>query len=79
MTGCTPPSFHFCPCCAGGLERREDNGQPRLVCRECGKILYLNPAVGVAAHPQEPGGITLPLSSYPFLVVNFYRKVNKQQ
>ncbi|MFH1595705.1 MAG: zinc ribbon domain-containing protein, partial [Pseudomonadota bacterium] len=45
---CNPPSFRFCPCCGGELAPRRVNGYERLVCRGCGKVLYLNPAVGVA-------------------------------
>src|SRR4030043_76357 len=45
---CNPPSFRFCPCCGGELEKREVNGQPRLVCGRCRQVLYVNPAVGVA-------------------------------
>jgi 8-oxo-dGTP diphosphatase len=45
---CTPPSFRFCPCCGGELEKCELNGQPRLVCGRCRQVLYVNPAVGVA-------------------------------
>jgi 8-oxo-dGTP diphosphatase len=54
---CNPSSYRFCPCCGGGLEKREVNGQTRLVCRECGKILYLNPAVGVAVVVRRGGDI----------------------
>ena len=45
---CNPPSFRFCPCCGGELEPRRVNGQARLVCRDCARVLYVNPAVGVA-------------------------------
>jgi len=45
---CNPPSFRYCPCCGGVLERRLRDGLERLVCRDCGKVLYVNPAVGVA-------------------------------
>jgi len=45
---CTPPSFRFCPCCGGALGKRPINEHERLVCRDCGQILYINPAVGVA-------------------------------
>jgi 8-oxo-dGTP diphosphatase len=48
MSGCTPTFFRFCPCCGGGLHQRRVNGRDRLVCRRCGRVLYLNPAVGVA-------------------------------
>jgi 8-oxo-dGTP diphosphatase len=45
---CNPPAFRFCPCCGGELTKRPPGGQERLVCRECGRVLYRNPAVGVA-------------------------------
>jgi ADP-ribose pyrophosphatase YjhB (NUDIX family) len=45
---CNPPSFRFCPCCGGALETKVLKGHERLLCRDCGKVLYLNPAVGVA-------------------------------
>jgi 8-oxo-dGTP diphosphatase len=45
---CNPPSFCFCPCCGGGLAKEQRGEGGPLVCRECGRRLYLNPAVGVA-------------------------------
>src|SRR5208337_2841407 len=45
---CNPPSFRFCPCCGGPLERRPLGGRDRLACRDCRRVLYVNPAVGVA-------------------------------
>ena len=45
---CTPPHYRFCPCCGGLLATRPRGGRDRLVCQECRKVLYLNPAVGVA-------------------------------
>jgi len=45
---CTPSAFRFCPCCGGSLASEARGKQSRLVCRQCRKILYLNPAVGVA-------------------------------
>jgi 8-oxo-dGTP diphosphatase len=45
---CNPPSFRFCPCCGGKLATRARGGRERLVCRDCRRVLYLNPAVGVA-------------------------------
>jgi ADP-ribose pyrophosphatase YjhB (NUDIX family) len=43
------PAFRFCPVCAGPLELRQlKAGDPsRLVCRNCGHILYLDPKVAV--------------------------------
>jgi 8-oxo-dGTP diphosphatase len=45
---CNPPQYRFCPCCGGPLETRPRGDRDRLVCRECRKVLYINPAVGVA-------------------------------
>jgi 8-oxo-dGTP diphosphatase len=45
---CNPPSFRFCPCCGGELANRPRGGRDRLVCRGCRRVLYVNPAVGVA-------------------------------
>jgi 8-oxo-dGTP diphosphatase len=45
---CTPSLYRFCPCCGGLLAQEIRRGQPRLVCRDCRQILYVNPAVGVA-------------------------------
>lgn len=42
------PEFRFCPRCGGPLEQKEINGHPRLVCQSCGRVHYVNPAVGVA-------------------------------
>lgn len=45
---CNPSGFSYCPCCGGSLATRRRGDRDRLVCRECNKVLYLNPAVGVA-------------------------------
>lgn len=45
---CNPLSYRFCPCCGGALEKRRLNDHERLVCRDCRRVLYVNPAVGVA-------------------------------
>ena len=45
---CNPPSFRFCPCCGGELAHQLRGERERLVCRHCRRVLYLNPAVGVA-------------------------------
>lgn len=42
------PDFRFCPRCGGGLGQRNGDGRPRLVCQACGRVHYVNPAVGVA-------------------------------
>jgi 8-oxo-dGTP diphosphatase len=38
----------FCEHCAGPLRPAELGGHRRLACRQCGRIRYRNPAVGVA-------------------------------
>jgi len=43
-----PSELRFCPACGGRLVPREANGRLRPVCQACGRIHYLNPAVGVA-------------------------------
>jgi 8-oxo-dGTP diphosphatase len=48
MVSCNSPNYRFCPCCGGPLEKRPRGGQSRLVCRQCARVLYVNPAVGVA-------------------------------
>jgi len=45
---CNPPSYRFCPCCGGPLARQRRGDRDRLLCRDCGWVLYVNPAVGVA-------------------------------
>jgi len=47
MSG-NPRDYRFCPCCAGVLESRRQGDRDRLMCRDCGRVLYVNPAVGVA-------------------------------
>lgn len=44
-------TYRFCPSCAGSLESRLlKNGDPeRLVCSQCGFVLYLDPKVAVGA------------------------------
>ena len=45
---CNSSDFSYCPCCGGRLETRRRGDRDRLVCRECQRVLYVNPAVGVA-------------------------------
>ena len=42
-------SYRFCPSCAGLLESRllKDGDPERLVCSQCGFVLYLDPKVAV--------------------------------
>lgn len=48
LLDCPPSAFRFCPGCGGVLNVREIHHHSRLVCRDCGRVLYRNPAVGVA-------------------------------
>ncbi len=45
---CNPSAFSYCPCCGGRLETRPRGDRERLVCGDCQRVLYINPAVGVA-------------------------------
>jgi ADP-ribose pyrophosphatase YjhB (NUDIX family) len=45
---CNAVDFHFCPCCGGRLETQRRGDRDRLACRDCQRVLYVNPAVGVA-------------------------------
>ena len=42
-------AFRFCPPCGGPLESRllKDGDPPRLVCRACGFVFYLDPKLAV--------------------------------
>ena len=55
------PEYRFCPLCAGRLEGRIiKEGEPeRLVCGECGFVLYLGPKLVVGAIFELDGGIVL--------------------
>jgi 8-oxo-dGTP diphosphatase len=45
---CNSSNFHYCPCCGGPLETQRRGDRDRLACRACRRVLYVNPAVGVA-------------------------------
>jgi 8-oxo-dGTP diphosphatase len=45
---CNHSAFRYCPCCGGPLATKRRGDRDRLVCRECERVLYVNPAVGVA-------------------------------
>jgi 8-oxo-dGTP diphosphatase len=45
---CNSSEFRYCPCCGGLLEARRRGDRDRLVCGACNRVLYINPAVGVA-------------------------------
>ena len=49
-------AFKFCPLCKGTLEKRQIDGQKRLVCSKCGWIYYENPlpvAICVARNKEN--------------------------
>jgi 8-oxo-dGTP diphosphatase len=54
---CNSPSFRFCPCCGGLLETRPRGDRDRLVCGACRRVLYVNPAVGVAVVVRRDAAI----------------------
>lgn len=45
---CNPSGFAYCPCCGGALAGQHRGDRDRLVCSACRRVLYINPAVGVA-------------------------------
>ena len=45
---CNSSDFRYCPCCGGLLSTQRRGDRDRLVCRECRRVRYVNPAVGVA-------------------------------
>jgi ADP-ribose pyrophosphatase YjhB (NUDIX family) len=55
-----PESYRYCPVCAGALERRvlKPTEPERLVCTQCGHVLYIDPKVAVgtiiAVHGDAP-------------------------
>jgi 8-oxo-dGTP diphosphatase len=53
--------YRHCPRCGGELEERVvmEHDPPRLVCRACGFVFYLDPKVAVGAICRTPGGIVL--------------------
>lgn len=55
------PEYGFCPRCAGRLEERVlKEGEPeRLVCGNCGFVLYLGPKLVAGAIFELDGGIVL--------------------
>lgn len=54
---CNSSAFSYCPCCGGSLATQRRGDRDRLVCRECNRVLYVNPAVGVAVVIRRGGGI----------------------
>jgi ADP-ribose pyrophosphatase YjhB (NUDIX family) len=54
-----PEEPRFCQQCAGPLRPVECAGHRRLRCRQCGRIAYRNPAVGVAVVVMQAGRLLL--------------------
>jgi len=56
-----PGEWKYCPRCRGELLRRvpEGDDRPRLVCAECGTVVYENPAPCVCAIVESGGKILL--------------------
>jgi 8-oxo-dGTP diphosphatase len=54
---CNPANFSHCPCCGEPLETRRRGDRERLVCAACHRVLYVNPAVGVAVVVRRGGEI----------------------
>lgn len=56
---CPPTAFRYCPCCGQLLEKQRRDNRERLVCRTCQRVVYLNPAVGVAVIVRRGNEILL--------------------
>jgi 8-oxo-dGTP diphosphatase len=54
-----PDEPRFCQQCAGPLRPVERVGRRRLLCQQCGRIAYRNPAVGVAVVVVQEGCLLL--------------------
>jgi ADP-ribose pyrophosphatase YjhB (NUDIX family) len=55
------PPLRFCPVCGGRLAEKQldTEDRPRLVCDDCGYILYRNPKLVVGALPLKDGRVIL--------------------
>ncbi|MGQ9857156.1 MAG: NUDIX hydrolase [Thermodesulfobacteriota bacterium] len=55
------PGYKFCPKCASSLERRslKPGEPPRLVCRGCGFVFYLDSKVAAGTIPVLDGKVVL--------------------
>src|SRR5918998_3342991 len=53
--------FRFCPLCGSDLQEvlLETEHRPRLVCGDCGHILYINPKVVSGTLPVQDGKVWL--------------------
>lgn len=56
-----PPEYNFCPRCTGNLENRvlKEDEPERLVCGECGFVLYLGPKLVAGSIFELDGRIVL--------------------
>jgi len=61
MTGPISLPLAFCPTCGGRLEQRyvAEELRDRLVCTQCERIHYINPAVVAGVIPVADGGVWL--------------------
>lgn len=55
------PGFKFCPKCGSALEKRrlKEFEPERLLCPDCGYVMYLNPKVAAGAVVEHRGGVVL--------------------
>ena len=56
-----PETYKYCPQCGGGLEERllKPGEPPRLVCRSCGFVFYIDPKLAVIALVPLDNGLVL--------------------
>lgn len=56
-----PETYKYCPQCGGGLEARllKPGEPPRLVCRNCGFVFYIDPKLAVIGLVPLKGGLVL--------------------
>lgn len=60
-------TYRYCPCCAGTLVQKKIDRKKRLVCSQCGFILYRNSKPAVGALILEGETILLTLRAFePF-------------
>ena len=54
-------TYKFCPQCGGPLEKRrlKAGEPPRLVCRACGFVFYIDPKLAVIALVPLEGGVVM--------------------
>jgi len=56
-----PETYKYCPQCGGGLEERllKPGEPPRLVCKSCGFVFYIDPKLAVIALVPLDAGLVL--------------------